>query len=239
MNQILKTTARFLVCDGSVKRENKDLLKKALLFFSEVDILEPLTIKWQKLNYNRGNASYRMMMNVCYLVLNEMLLTTKDRKRKLAEFLDDQQMSRLYEKFILEYYKKHFSQYHPASKEIKWNTTGTIDYLPNMESDTMLVDGQKKLIIDAKYYGKIIQMHHNADTIRSGNLYQIFAYVKNEDKNNTGLISGMLLYAKTDEGIIPNIKYDLSGNKISVKTLDLSKDFSSIKKQLDTIIDEW
>jgi 5-methylcytosine-specific restriction enzyme subunit McrC len=239
MNQILKTTARLLIYDGNVNREKKDLLKKALLFFSEVDILEPLTINWQKLNYNRSNASYRMMMNICYLVLHELLLTTEDGKRKLAEFIDDQQMSRLYEKFILEYYKKHFSQYHPASKEIKWDTAGTIDYLPNMESDTMLVEGQKKLIIDAKYYGKIMQTYHNADTIRSSNLYQIFAYVKNEDKNNTGLISGMLLYAKTDEGIIPNIKYDLGGNQISVKTLDLSKDFSSIRKQLDSIISEW
>jgi 5-methylcytosine-specific restriction enzyme subunit McrC len=168
-----------------------------------------------------------------------LLLTTEDGKREFATFLDDQQMSRLYEKFILEYYRKHFSQYHPASKEIKWNTAGTIDYLPNMESDTMLVDSQKKLIIDAKYYGKIMQTHHDADTIRSSNLYQIFAYVKNEDKNNTGLISGMLLYAKTDEGIIPNIKYDLGGNQISVKTLDLNRDFSNIKKQLDSIINEW
>jgi len=76
-------------------------------------------------------------------------------------------MSKLYEKFILEYYKKHFSQYYPASREIKWDVTGTIDFLPNMKSDTMLFDGQKKLIIDAKYYGKIMQTQYDTDTFRS------------------------------------------------------------------------
>jgi 5-methylcytosine-specific restriction enzyme subunit McrC len=239
MNQILKTTARFLVNDSNVKRENKDLLKKALLFFSDVDILEPLTINWQKLNYNRNNASYRMMMNICYLLLHELLLTTEDGKHKLASFLDDQIMSKLYEKFILEYYKKHFSQYYPASKEIKWDVTGTIDFLPNMESDTMLFDGQKKLIIDAKYYGKIMQTQYNKDTFRSNNLYQIFTYVKNEDKNNTGLVTGMLVYAKTDEDIIPSITYNLGGNQIGVKTLDLGKEFPILTKQLNAIINEW
>jgi 5-methylcytosine-specific restriction enzyme subunit McrC len=239
MNQILKTTARFLVNDSNVKRENKDLLKKALLFFSDVDILEPLTINWQKVNYNRNNASYRMMMNICYLVLHELLLTTEDGKHKLATFLNDQQMSKLYEKFILEYYKKHFSQYYPASREIKWNTTGIIDFLPNMKSDTMLFDGQKKLIIDAKYYGKIMQTQYDTDTYRSNNLYQIFTYVKNEDKNNTGLVTGMLIYAKTDEDIIPAITYGLGGNKIGIKSLDLSKNFSILKKQLNAIINEW
>lgn len=45
----------------------------------------------------------------------------------------------------------------------------------------------------------------------------------------------MLLYAKTDEEIHPNNVYQMSGNKISVKTLDLNCDFNMIKEQLDSI----
>ncbi|WP_461256453.1 hypothetical protein [Treponema sp. R80B11-R83G3] len=93
--------------------------------------------------------------------------------------------------------------------------------------------------IDAKYYGKIMQTQYDSDTFQSNNLYQIFAYVKNEDKNNTGLVSGMLLYAKTDEDIFPTMIYDLGGNRIGVKALDLGRDFSNIKKQLNAIINEW
>ena len=45
----------------------------------------------------------------------------------------------------------------------------------------------------------------------------------------------MLLYAKTDEEIYPNNEYQMSGNKITVRTLDLNCDFEEIAAQLDTI----
>ena len=45
----------------------------------------------------------------------------------------------------------------------------------------------------------------------------------------------MLLYAKTDAEVYPENEYRMSGNKIEVRTLDLSGDFNSIKKQLNHI----
>lgn len=239
MNRILKSAALCLISDKGVQRKNKDTLKKAILFFSEVDTLEPSAIKWRSLHYNRNNGSYRMLMNICYLVLHDLLLTTEDGKQKLATFLDDQRMSRLYEKFILEYYKKHFPQYRPASKQIAWDTSEPIDFLPVMQSDIMLMDGHRKLIIDAKYYGRIMQSQYEAETIRSGHLYQIFAYVKNEDKTQSGEVEGMLLYAKTDEDHLPDFSQVIGGNKVSVKTLGLNREFADIKVQLDGIIHLW
>jgi len=241
MNQILKTTALCLIKENSVKRANKDALKNASRFFSEIEELAPLEINWKKLHYHRNNSSYRMLMNICYLVLHELLLTTEEGKQKLAAFFDEQQMSRLYEKFILEYYKKHFPQFRPSSRIIKWNASGTIDFLPEMKTDIMLIDdkNKKKLIIDAKYWSSILQNQYNSETIRSNHLYQIFSYVKNEDKDNTGLVDGMLLYAKTDNYRIQNINCDLNGNRISVKTLDLSNDFSLIENQLNSLINDW
>ena len=46
----------------------------------------------------------------------------------------------------------------------------------------------------------------------------------------------MLLYAKTESEIQPDSTYQMTGNKISVKTLDLNKKFSIIAKQLDDIV---
>ena len=48
-------------------------------------------------------------------------------------------------------------------------------------------------------------------------------------------ISGMLLYAKTDELISPDESYMMSGNRIAVRTLDLNQPFESIRFQLDSI----
>ena len=65
--------------------------------------------------------------------------------------------------------------------------------LPVMQSDIMISNNEKTLIIDAKYYSHSTQSQFDVHTIHSHNLYQIFTYVKNKDKNNTGNISGMLL----------------------------------------------
>lgn len=48
----------------------------------------------------------------------------------------------------------------------------------------------------------------------------------------------MLLYAKTDETIQPDNAYRMSGNKISVRTLDLNCEFPVIATQLNLIVKE-
>ena len=76
--------------------------------------------------------------------------------------------------------------------------------------------------------------------LHSGNLYQIFTYVKNKEAELAAEpheVSGMLLYARTDEAICPNNSYQMSGNKISVRMLDLDCDFSAIAEQLNSIVE--
>ena len=46
----------------------------------------------------------------------------------------------------------------------------------------------------------------------------------------------MLLYAKTNEEIQPDQAYQMQGNQILVKTLDLNKPFNELSKQLDDIV---
>jgi 5-methylcytosine-specific restriction enzyme subunit McrC len=239
MNQLLKTTLYKLILCNELKEEKKYELKKIIMYFSNVDLIEISDINWKSFQYHRNNATYRLLINICYLVLKGMILTTEKGKKKLASYLDDQNMHSLYEKFILEFYRKHFPEVRPNSKRIFWDTEDAIDFLPNMQSDAMLLFGDKKLIIDAKYYKKTMQSHYDSNKLISNHLYQIFAYVKNEDKYNTGLVSGMLLYAKTEEETLPNYEYNIGGNVISAKTLDLNKPFEMIKRQLESIIFNW
>lgn len=84
--------------------------------------------------------------------------------------------------------------------------------------------------------GVSLQIKRGLGKEYSGNLYQIFTYVKNLDTSNSGNVAGMLLYAKTDEIVLPNNDYKMGGNQISVKTLDLDCEFAEIKRQLDDIV---
>ena len=47
----------------------------------------------------------------------------------------------------------------------------------------------------------------------------------------------MLLYAKTEEEIQPDNVYQMHGNQITVRTLDLNLPFVEIAEQLNTIVE--
>ena len=196
-------------------------------------------INW-RLQYNRNNQSYRMLISICYLVVKGLLQTNTAGITKLMDFLDEQRMCRLYEKFILEYYRREHPEVKASASQIPWQLDDDFGaMLPVMQSDIMLSKGSATLIIDAKYYGHTTQSQYGVNTLHSGNLYQIFTYVKNKDAeygDQPHTVSGMLLYAQTDEVVQPNHVYHMSGNKITVRTLDLNLPFSDIAKQLDGIV---
>ena len=242
LNQILKSTAMILLKHGKVSKEYKDDLKSKMLFFSDIDDIDLNSIRWRNIRFHRNNGTYRMLISLCQLIAEGMLLTTDSGEYKLRSFLDNQRMSRLFEKFILEYYAKECPQVKTSASQISWaldDGIGTM--LPVMQSDITLSKNSNILIIDAKYYTHTTQVQYDTRTLHSNNLYQIFTYVKNRDaefKDQAHTVSGMLLYAATDERIQPDNCYHMSGNKISVKTLDLNTKFDNIARQLDKIIED-
>lgn len=238
-NQILKATATLLINHRDVKTEYRNELKKLMLYFGNVHNIEISVLKWSTLRFHRNNYSYKMLMNICYLIIDGMIISDKYGKKLLAQFIDDQHMHALYENFIREYYRYHFKSINVSAAYVDWDVSSDsegIEFLPKMKTDITLQKDGKVLIIDAKYYSKTMQHHYNSQTFHSTNMYQIFTYVKNWDKEKRGNVSGMLLYAKTDESIQPNNSFIIGGNQISVKTLDLNTEFFEISKQLNDIV---
>lgn len=236
-NRILKTTAELLL-KNDIPKERKKELRNLMLYFQDVGTLDPFTINW-KTSYNRNNQTYRMLISICYLVIKGLLQTTTEGSAKLMDFLDDQKMHRLFEKFILEYYRKEFPHVKVSAPRIAWALDDDIDVmLPAMETDSVLSYEGRVLIIDAKYYTHTMQTQYEALKLRSNHLYQIFAYVKNRAAIG-GEVSGLLLYAKTDEKLQPNFTYKMSGNTVSARSLNLDCDFSEVVEQLDDIADSF
>lgn len=240
LNRILKTTV-LLLLKSDISKLRKKELRRLMVYFSDVDILNVHNIDWN-IRYDRNNQTYHLLISICYLVIKGLLQSQTTGESKLMSFLDEQHMHRLYEKFILGYYRKHY-EISANSEQIHWQLdTDSKDMLPAMRSDIMLKKDDKILIIEAKYYSHSTQVHFDKHTIHSANLYQIFTYVKNKEaelKDKHYKVSGMLLYAKTDENVYPDNSYQMSGNQIDVKTLDLNCDFSKIKEQLDAIVKKF
>ncbi len=241
MNRIVKSTILRLLRADIAKIRKKEL-RKLLAFFINVDEIELHSVDWN-VQYNRNNQDYRLLISICYLVAKGLLQTQSTGSLKVMDFLDEQRMHRLYEKFILEYYRKEFPQISANASQIQWQLDdGMNAMLPIMQSDIMLVYRDKTLIIDAKYYARSTLVLFDKHILHSGNLYQIFAYVKNKEAelaNAPHEVSGMLLYARTDEDTYPEHEYRMSGNRIEVRTLNLDAEFSSIKAELDGIVEKY
>lgn len=238
LNRILKATVNLLVRYDISKQKKKEL-RNLMLYFKDVGTIDPCNIDWN-IRFNRNNQTYQMLISICYLFIKGLLQTDSKGNMRMQKFLDEQRMCRLFEKFILEYYRREFPNLQVSASQIQWQLDdGISTLLPIMQSDIMLYDGLKTLIIDAKYYSHTMQGQFNSRTLHSNNLYQIFTYVKNQDVGNTGNVAGILLYAKTDEDITPDCDFKMSGNNISVKTLDLNIDFSNIEAQLNGIAESY
>ncbi len=240
LNRIIKSTIALLL-RSDIQKARKKELRKLIVYFGDVELLDIYSINWN-VQYNKNNQSYRMLISVCYLVIKGLLQTTSDGTTKLMDFLDEQRMCRLYEKFILEYYRKEFPEINVTASQVPWDLDdGYDDLLPIMHSDITVIYKDKVLIIDAKYYAHMTQSQYGVNTLHSNNLYQIFTYVKNMTtgfKDGSHKVSGMLMYARTDEYFQLTEKvYHMSGNQITVRTLNLDCDFKDVAAQLNKIIE--
>ena len=241
MNRVIKTTVELLL-RSDISKVRKKELRKLFVFFSDVELLDVHNINW-RFQYNRNNQTYQMLISICYLIVKGLLQTNSDGTKKLMDFIDEKRMSRLYEKFILEYFRREHPEILANASQIPWQLDDDMNaMLPVMQTDITLSKDEKTLIIDAKYYSNTMQTQYDVHTLHSGNLYQIFTYVKNKESQLSSQpheVSGMLLYARTDEVILPNNTYRMSGNRISVRTLNLDCNFEEIAAQLDAIASEY
>lgn len=243
LNQIIKSTLLLLVYSKDVKPLRKKSLRSILLFFSNVDKINLRNVKWNAIRFQRNNISYQMLITLCYFIVKDFLLTTNEGEIRMMTF-SEEHMNKLFERFVLNYYKRHYPSLEPNADAIVWNVEERegeglglgLDMLPSMQSDITLHFGDKTHIIDTKYYGKMMQSQYEKKTIYSANMYQIFTYVKNKDIDSSGNVSGMLLYARTQEEISPNVDVTIGGNRILVNTLDLNSKFDLIASQLNNYI---
>jgi hypothetical protein len=106
------------------------------------------------MRFDRNNQTYRMLMNVCWLVAKGLLQTRADGTSRLMDFLDEQRMSRLYEKFILGYYKREHPELDGVAARFASPTLHTPGELSNFVTQVSSVrDGFGKTDYAARLLG--------------------------------------------------------------------------------------
>lgn len=222
--------------------ERKASLRRLMPYLSDVEDVDPTEVRWDGLRLGRSTASYRMLIGTCRLVVEGMLLTTEKGERSLASILREEEYSQLFEHFVLGYYQVNCKLAKAHAAGVRWALDDdVVEMLPAMRTDITLEHESRVLIIDTKWYGSTTGGMRGGK-VHSQNLYQIFSYVKNRDAgfgSEPHEVAGMLLYARTRQRLQPHVTYRMSGNAITVTTLDLSEDFSAIAARLDSFANEF
>jgi 5-methylcytosine-specific restriction enzyme subunit McrC len=239
-NRALKSVIVLLIRHGEVTIPRKNALRRLLPYLDAVTLVAPTSIRWGSLTYHRSNAAYRLLLGICELIVRGLLPTQETGDNRLMSWVSDDAMSSLYERFLREYYAVHHPELSPGAPTVAWDLDQPSDHggqLPLMRTDVTLRRGRRTLIIDAKYYRQPMQTGAwGKATIHSANLYQILAYVKNEDLRRDGSVSGLLLYARTDAADQPDLDVVVQGNRIGARTLGLNRPWDELAAQLEDVV---
>lgn len=235
-NRILKRCAEILLAHEDVDKVRRRDLKRSLLALCSVSTIDEHRIEWNRLKYHRNNGSYRMLMNVCYLIIGRELLSENEQDKQLATFEDVRRLSSLYENFVLEYYRVHHPELTSEARIIKKGISSDAPaFLPALCTDITLEGNKGILIIDTKCYGKILTSNYGHEMLSTAHRNQIFSYVMHESYGNKKPVQGMLLYALTEHERAIQESWKELDHMFHCYTLDLGQEFKGIAKQLDDI----
>ena len=241
-NQILRTTIRSLL--GASKLDDK-IRKRLARIHRRLDGIRYVRLSpraFSQVALHRNNAQYRFLLNVCRLVYEHTLVDEGSGDVRFVDFdQDSKPMWRLFERFVRNFYRREQKAYNVESQKFPWQATATADalaYLPIMETDSSLeaVDGTRTVIVDTKYYQEALQSHMSKDSVRSGHLYQMFAYLENAAMASTSsrIFEGVLLYPEVDR--VLDLSYAIRGRTLRVVTVDLAADWRQIHARLLDIV---
>ena len=126
-----------------------------------------------------------------------------------------------------------------AGKIINWpidsKSAGIDEILPSMKTDIVLEHPGKgcRIVIDTKFNSVVTRGWYREETLRSGYIYQIYAYLRSQEGSGDSLsinASGLLLHPSVGERVDESVV--IQGHEIRFATVDLGADSKEIRKQL-------
>jgi len=238
-NQVIKKTLLNLLKSNQVESSLKIKLKNKLMLLNEVQDINLSRYNWSKFNYNRNNRNYRFAIYLAKLLADRQIFDHEGSSSHLRSFLDSQEGHRLYERFIMNYYRVHYPDLNAKATTIRWNSIEENQLLPIMKTDVFLDFDNRKTIIEAKFYRDVLSKtnYDSMAKLRSHHLYQLYSYLDNYKANDpNSSVNGVLLYAITSESEKIKEELVLSDHYLYVNTISLHREFAIIRNELDAIL---
>lgn len=235
-NQVIKTTLYNLSKIDYLEKEYQEEIRNILTYFESISLIKITGRLFNEIKLHRNNQHYQFLLNICQFIWENTLLNEGESEKLFQDFSrEHQKMAKLFENFVKNFYKREIQGSRVKSESLYWPAEGErTNYIPKMKTDISLEYANQKIIIDTKFYKDMFGEQWNKETVRSGHLYQIFSYLKNDEFYTGRKATGILLYPKVQKAI--NLHYKIHGFDVKICTVDLTQHWNKIHDRLLEIV---
>lgn len=249
-NQILKYTLDSILKSTQISGKIKKSVVKQRFFFDGIDPVPPTKANRQKLFFNRNNLMYKLLINIAIMLYENSTLNEEQGEDVFKDFYRQEQMHRVFELFILNFYSTHLDKriyrvhapkisWHIASETIGvWENYFDVDTNPGDRRTDIVIENRNmrlQMIFDAKYYkNTFVNAYMNSSDlrIRRSHLDQVRGYLL--DSEFHGNKCGALLYPTVNT--TENRIYPLENTPIIIKTINLNTEWKNIHDDMLTFV---
>lgn len=228
--------------------KEKKLAKRCRTLSMNLDRLgvskgKPLGYNGKNERLGRHDAEDQKMVAAADLAFALALPTERAGQNHLAML--DKKLSwlrKLFEKAIAGFYSVTLEKSEwdvSAGKKLDWQiadkSVGIDAIMPGMQTD-ITIDKKpsgKRLVIDTKFNSVITKGWHREETLRSGYIYQMYAYLRSQEEIKCPLsffTVGMLLHPSIDDEV--DEQATIQGHPIRFCTVNLGLEVKGIRERL-------
>lgn len=240
-NQLLKASLRLLGQADSLEQTLRRELRSLIVRMGEVSDIRLSQAAFARVQLHRNNARYDLLLKICRLVFECMIPAERGAGYAFQEVLrDERKMARVFEDFVRNFYRASQTDYAVKPLQFEWSalpiTVSASVRMPLMRTDVYLESARRRIILDTKYYAEAVQERYGSASFRSENLYQLFAYLRNDAVWNPDLATaeGILLYPEVNQSL--DASYTIHGHAVRLVTVDLARPWRQIETRLASLI---
>ncbi len=181
-NRVVKATVRRLLALEGIPPPLAARLRSLLPAFAAVGETQLRPVAFASVQLYRHNARYAFLLHLCRMVMQAAIPEQAGTRSRFHDVANDEaSMRTVFEAFVRNLLKREQHAFEVTRPKLKWDTANApvSGKLPGMQVDMLLSSPARRIIIDTKYTLASSQTHWERESLRSGHLYQLFAYLKN------------------------------------------------------------
>ena len=242
-NRVLRTTLRQLArvrgLDRSLSAELRGLYRR----LPPVDDVALSPAVFRRFQFGGNERIYHFLMRVCELAYHSQIVESESGSTVFSDFeRDEVKMRLLFQNFVRNYLRHHLpSEYTVRSRSFEWQrlvgTSDNLKFFPRMNTDIVVESRERCVVIDTKYESQPFVGYHGQPKLKSGYLYQLFAYIENfavlARRND---VQGMLIYPANEHSF--DLRYNVLGRPLRAVSLDLHQPWTDVGADLLELIED-